>query len=126
MAREIWPRPKLSRLALPDQPRPATSTRQERIVAALRKVGHEAGRSLAQVALAWLRYREIPVIPIVGARRLSQFTDNLASLSLTLTPDQVKALDEASEIELGFPHDFYQREMVRTFVYGGLRDQILA
>lgn len=100
--------------------------RQERIVAVLRKVSKETGRSLAQVALAWLRYREIPVIPIVGARKLSQFQDNLQSLSLTLTPEPVKVLDEASQIELGFPHDFYRREMVRTFVYGGLRDQILA
>jgi len=100
--------------------------RQERVVAALRKVSGETGRSLAQTALAWLRYRDIPVIPIVGARKLSQFEDNLASLSLTLTAEQVKSLDEASQIELGFPHDFYRREMVSGFIYGGLRDRILA
>jgi aryl-alcohol dehydrogenase-like predicted oxidoreductase len=100
--------------------------RQERVVAALRKVAGETGRSLAQVALAWLRYRDIPVIPIVGARKLAQFEDNLASLSLPLTPEQVKSLDEASQIELGFPHDFYRREMVTGFIYGGLRDRILA
>jgi aryl-alcohol dehydrogenase-like predicted oxidoreductase len=100
--------------------------RQERVVAALRKVSAETGRSLAQAALAWLRYRDIPVIPIIGARKLTQFEDNLASLSLTLTPEQVKTLDEASQIELGFPHDFYRREMVSGFIYGGLRDRILA
>ncbi len=27
-------------------------------------------------------------------------------------------------IELGFPNDFYRRDMVRTFVYGGTRDLI--
>jgi aryl-alcohol dehydrogenase-like predicted oxidoreductase len=100
--------------------------RQERVVAALRKVSSETGRSLAQTALAWLRYRDIPVIPIVGARKLTQFEDNLACLSLTLTPEQVRILDEASQIELGFPHDFYRREMVSGFIYGGLRDRILA
>jgi aryl-alcohol dehydrogenase-like predicted oxidoreductase len=100
--------------------------RQERVVGALRKVSAETGRSLAQAALAWLRYRDIPVIPIIGARKLAQFEDNLASLSLTLTPEQVKTLDEASQIELGFPHDFYRREMVSGFIYGGLRDRILA
>jgi diketogulonate reductase-like aldo/keto reductase len=78
------------------------------------------------VALAWLRARAIPVIPIVGARKLSQFEDNLASLSLTLTPEQADALDQASQVELGFPYDFYKREIVRTFAYGGMRDQILA
>lgn len=100
--------------------------RQERVVAALRKVAGETGRSLAQVALSWLRYRDIAVIPIVGARKLAQFEDNLASLELALTPEQVKSLDEASQIELGFPHDFYRRDMVKGFIYGGLRDRILA
>ena len=50
----------------------------------------------------------------------------LASFDLTLSADQLKALDEASRIELGFPHDLYAKEMTRTFIYGGLRDQILA
>jgi hypothetical protein len=62
----------------------------------------------------------------VGARKLSQVQDNLASFDLVLSADQLKTLDEASRIELGFPHDFYAKEMVRTLVYGGLRDQILA
>ena len=99
--------------------------RQERIVAALRQVSQQTGRSLAQVALAWLRHRDVPVFPIIGARKLSQFEDNLASLSLALSAEQLKTLDEASQIELGFPHDFYQRELVRGLVYGGMRDRIV-
>jgi len=100
--------------------------RPERIVAALRNISHETGRSLAQVALAWLRYRDIPVIPIVGARKLTQFDDNVASLSLALTPEHLKSLDDASQIDLGFPNEFYQRDMVRNFVYGGVGDRILS
>ena len=101
------------------------AARQERVVSALRKVSEETGRSLAQTALAWLRYRDVPVFPIIGARKIAQLQDNLASLSLTLTEQQVKALDEASQIELGFPHDFYRRDLVRALVYGGMRDRIL-
>jgi aryl-alcohol dehydrogenase-like predicted oxidoreductase len=100
--------------------------RADRVVAAVKTVSDETGRSMAQVALAWLRYRPVPVIPIIGARKLSQFQDNLASLDLTLSAGQLKTLDEASRIELGFPQDFYATEMVRTIAYGGLRDQILA
>ena len=100
--------------------------RTDRIVAAVKTVSDETGRSLAQVALAWLRYRPVPVIPIIGARKLSQFQDNLASFDLTLSADQLKTLDEASRIELGFPHDMYAKAMVRGIRYGGLRDQILA
>jgi aryl-alcohol dehydrogenase-like predicted oxidoreductase len=99
---------------------------EDRVVASLQKVSTQVGKSSAQVALAWLRYREIPVIPIIGARRISQLQDNLASLELQLTPEQVSTLNEASAIELGFPHDFYEKEMVKNIVYGGLRDKILA
>jgi len=45
---------------------------------------------------------------------------------LELTRGQIAALDEASAIEMGFPHDFYENEFVKTLAYGGLRDQILA
>ena len=98
--------------------------RTDRIVAAVKTVSDEIGHSMAQVALAWLRYRAVPVIPIIGARKLSQLQDNLASFDLTLSADQLRMLDEASRIELGFPHDLYPKS--RTFTYGGLRDQILA
>ena len=100
--------------------------RAGRIVAAVKTVSDQIGRSMAQIALAWLRYRSLPVIPIIGARKLSQLHDNLARFEVTLSAEQLKALDETSRIELGFPHDFYAKEMVRTFIYGGLRDRILA
>jgi aryl-alcohol dehydrogenase-like predicted oxidoreductase len=103
-----------------------TGERVDGVVCALKWMSQQVGRPPAQVALAWLRYREIPVIPIVGARRVSQLEDNLASLELELTREQVSALDEASAIEMGFPHDFYENERVKEVVYGGLRDRILA
>lgn len=105
---------------MPDQ------QRADRVVAAVKKVSDQTGRSMAQVALSWLRYRSVPVIPIIGARKLSQLQDNLASLELTLSRDHLKSLDEASHVDLGFPQDLYAKKMVREFRYGGLRDQILA
>ena len=103
-----------------------TGERPDRIVAAVQKVSQQVGRSAAQVALAWLRYRDIPVIPIIGARRMDQLRDNLASLELNLTAEQISALNQASAIEMGFPQEFYDNELVKTFAYGGLRDKILA
>jgi aryl-alcohol dehydrogenase-like predicted oxidoreductase len=100
--------------------------RADRIVAAVKKVADETGCSTAQVALAWLRSRPVPVIPIIGARKLSQLRDNLASFDLALSAEQVKTLDDASQIEPGFPYSMYGKELVRAFAYGGLRDKILA
>jgi aryl-alcohol dehydrogenase-like predicted oxidoreductase len=100
--------------------------RTERVVSAVKAVSDQTGRSMAQVALAWLRYRPVPVIPIIGARKLSQLQDNLASFDLALSAEQVKALDEASQIDLGFPYEIYAKEFVRATVYGGMRDRIVA
>ncbi len=98
--------------------------RARRVVSEVQAVARDVGRSPAQVALAWLRQRPVPIIPIVGARRLEQFRDNLACLNLQLNTSQVERLDTASQIELGFPHDFYGRDLVKGMVYGGLRDRI--
>ena len=83
--------------------------RTDRVVSALKAVSGQTGRSMAQVALAWLRYRPAPVIPIIGARKLSQLQNNLASFDLALSTEQVNALDEASQIDPGFPYDFYAK-----------------
>lgn len=100
--------------------------RADRVVAALKQVSDQVGRSMAQVALAWLRYRSVPVIPILGARKLTQLQDNLGSFDLALSLDQVKILDDASHIDLGFPQELYAKEFPRGLRYGGMRDQIAA
>jgi aryl-alcohol dehydrogenase-like predicted oxidoreductase len=100
-------------------------SRAVKIVVAVKTVAEQVGRSMAQVALAWLRYRPVPVIAIVGARKLNQLQDNLASLELSLSSDQLIILDGASRIELGFPHEFYTKDMVRALVSGGMGDRII-
>ena len=89
-------------------------------------IGKELGVSAAQVALAWLRTRKVPTIPIIGARKLTQLDDNLASVNLALTSDQLTRLDQASAITLGFPHDFLNLAPVKAILFGGLRDRIKA
>jgi aryl-alcohol dehydrogenase-like predicted oxidoreductase len=96
-----------------------------RIISAVKVVSEQVGRSMAQVALAWLRHQTVPVIPIMGARKVSQLQDNLASLDLKLSAEQLKSLDGASRIELGFPQTIYDREMVRAIRYGGTWDRLL-
>jgi aryl-alcohol dehydrogenase-like predicted oxidoreductase len=100
--------------------------RTARIVATVKTVADQVDRSMAQVALAWLRSRPMPIIPIIGARKLTQLQDNLASIDLSLSADQLKALDEASRIDLGFPYDLYAKDMVRALMHGGMSGQIVA
>ena len=86
-------------------------------------VADDLGVASAQVALAWVR-QQPTVIPVLGARTLSQMQSNLQSLDVTLTEDHSIRLDDVSRIELGFPHDFLRGEMPRTFAYGGMLEQI--
>src|ERR1700676_4945478 len=96
-----------------------------RIISAVKVVSEQVGHSMAQVALAWLRHQTVPIIPIIGARKVSQLQDNLASLDLELSAEQLKSLDGASRIEPGFPQSIYDREMVRAIRYGGTWDRLL-
>jgi len=99
--------------------------RAEPIISAVKAVSEQVGCSMAQVALAWLGRQTAPVIPIIGARKVSQLQDNLASLDLELSAGQLRSLDRASRIDLGFPESIYEREMVRGIRYGGVWDRLL-
>lgn len=83
------------------------------------QVATEIGHSPSQVALAWLLTQKGVTIPIIGARKLSQFQDNLACLDVTLTPEHLQRLNEVSQIDLGFPHDFLSNDTIRDRLFGG-------
>ena len=90
------------------------------------KIAKKIGHSAAQVALNWIRQQNImapawknEIIPIIGARKEYQIRDNIACLEFELTNEQMKILNEVSQIELGFPLDFLNSEMVRDIIYGG-------
>ncbi len=82
------------------------------------QIAADLGRSPAQVALNWLRAKSGVVIPIIGARKLAQIRDSLGALEFRLDDEQVRRLDEASAIELGFPHDFLRQPYIDTIVRG--------
>ena len=85
----------------------------------------EAGCTPGQAALAWVAGRIAPAaIPIVGARTAAQLRENLACLDIVLTDTQRQRLDDASSIDLGFPHDFLTREGTRPYLYGDFADRI--
>ncbi len=100
------------------------SERNRLIAEAVVAVAQEVGRSPAQVALAWLRHQGDPIIPMIGARKISQPEDNLGCLDVELTPEQLARLDEVSLIDLGFPHHFLKQDTVRQIIYSGAFDQI--
>jgi aryl-alcohol dehydrogenase-like predicted oxidoreductase len=53
-------------------------------------------RDPGQVALAWLLAQKAWIAPIPGTRRLERLEENLGAADLTLTPDDLADLDDAS------------------------------
>ncbi|MFC9816765.1 aldo/keto reductase [Streptomyces virginiae] len=64
------------------------------LVQRLRDLAAEAGCTPAQLALAWLLARPERIVPLPGTRRRTHLDDNLAALSLRLTPGQFEAVGE--------------------------------
>jgi aryl-alcohol dehydrogenase-like predicted oxidoreductase len=66
------------------------------VVEVITAVAAQQDATPAQVALAWLRYRAdtlgIASVPIPGTRRASRVEENLGSLDVALTPEQLDTL----------------------------------
>jgi len=78
------------------------------IVDALARIAKELGSSVPRVALAWVRSRAGVASTIIGGRTVEHFEDNVASLDVTLSAQQIKALEAVSAPELPFPIPFLQ------------------
>lgn len=80
--------------------------RTQKVLEALEAISKETSASYSQIALAWTLAKPGIVSAIFGARTLAQLEDNLGAADLELSEAQMKALDDASAFELGYPYDF--------------------
>ena len=69
----------------------------------MKDVASRRGATVAQVALTWLLSRDAVTSVIIGARTLAQLDDNLKASDLTLSPDELQLLDEASRLAPEYP-----------------------
>ena len=67
-----------------------------RILDAVQAIAKERGRSMAQVALAWVAQQRGVTSVIIGARNREQLADNLAAASLCLTDEEITTLSSVS------------------------------
>jgi aryl-alcohol dehydrogenase-like predicted oxidoreductase len=64
-----------------------------KVIDAVRTVASARGVGMAEIALAWLLAKPGVVAPIVGATKLTHLEAALAAAELTLTPEEMKALE---------------------------------
>jgi diketogulonate reductase-like aldo/keto reductase len=73
------------------------------VVDELEKIAKAHDTTVARVALAWVRMQPGVTSTIIGARRLAQLEDNLKSLEVKLTAEELAHLDEKTKPTFGFP-----------------------
>ncbi|MEM6788357.1 MAG: aldo/keto reductase [Myxococcota bacterium] len=87
-------------------------------------VADELGKSSAQVALNWVLRSGPNVVPIVGARKVSQIQDLIGATEFSLSEAHRQRLDDKSAIALGFPHDFVHRPGIRNIIFSDVHEQV--
>src|SRR6185312_15554570 len=97
------------------------SERGLEIAEVVKEVASEMEKTPSQVAIAWTLLNPAVTAPILGARTLGQLEDNLGALEVRFTDEQRERLEEASDIELGFPHEFLQRALTRAVILGDVK-----
>ena len=70
---------------------------------AMRPIAEVHGVSVAQVALAWLLHQSHVTSVIIGAKRVEQLEDNIASTTLKLSDAELASLDAVSALPAEYP-----------------------
>ncbi|EKM57132.1 uncharacterized protein PHACADRAFT_142331 [Phanerochaete carnosa HHB-10118-sp] len=77
---------------------------QRQVCSALEKVAADIGaKSITSVAIAYVMQKAPYVFPIIGGRKIEHLYQNLEALDISLTPEQIKALDDIVPFNKGFP-----------------------
>lgn len=80
------------------------------IIDVMRAIAIEKEATVAQIALAWLLHQPVVTTVIIGANKQEQLADNLKSVEITLTRDELSALDEVSKLTPEYPGWMIERQ----------------
>lgn len=73
--------------------------RNELLVDKVTEIAKSRGCTPGQIALAWVTGRGEDVVPIPGTKRVKYLEENLGSVGIALTEEELKALDfDVSEV----------------------------
>ena len=106
------PMPAVSRLKkTADSGPPVPIEHVYKVVDAIDAIAKQTGKSVPQIALNWLLQKPTVSSVIIGARNEEQLQQNLGAADWKVTPEQIAALDAASETTPAYPY-WHQRQFV--------------
>jgi aryl-alcohol dehydrogenase-like predicted oxidoreductase len=82
---------------------PVDKDRAFNILDVLRPMAKAKGTSIPQLALAWLLHQPVVTSIIIGANKMEQLEDNLKSISVSFTSEELQKLDEVSKLPAEYP-----------------------
>ena len=82
---------------------PVDKERAFTIIDVLEPMAKAKKSSVAQLALGWLLHQAAVTTVIIGANTMEQLEDNLKSIEVKFTPDELQQLDEVSKLPAEYP-----------------------
>ncbi|WP_299735332.1 aldo/keto reductase [uncultured Roseobacter sp.] len=76
----------------------------------MRAIVKDKGCSVPQVALAWLLHQKVVTSVILGAKRPEQLADNVGAVEVTLSSEDIAALDKVTQLPAEYPGWMIQRQ----------------
>lgn len=78
---------------------------EKKLCKALEDVAQQVGaKSIQAVAIAYVMQKTPYVFPVIGCRKVEQLEANIEALDVSLSPEQIKYLENVLPFDPGFPH----------------------
>jgi aryl-alcohol dehydrogenase-like predicted oxidoreductase len=75
---------------------PEARKANQAVVDLLDRIARQKGATAAQIALAWLLAQKSWIVPIPGTTKLSRLDENIGSVTIKLTADDLREIDSAA------------------------------
>lgn len=89
---------------------PVDLERGDAAIGVMRGIAETGGCTVTQVALAWLLHQPVVTSVIVGAKRVEQLQDNIRSTEVSLSADDLAALDAVTRLPAEYPAWMLERQ----------------
>lgn len=76
----------------------------------MRTIAQDKGCTIPQVALAWLLHQKVVTSVILGAKHPEQLADNIGAVEVTLSSDDLAALDTVTQLPAEYPGWMIERQ----------------
>jgi len=71
----------------------------------IKVIADSLNATMVMVSVRWVMQKDFITSTIIGARSVEQLNDNLNAINITLSPEHMKVLDDATAMPLFYPYD---------------------